>query len=195
MSGHEPHIAQVETRAFRALPERDEDLGEIRWDRFEPLPWILCTKGGLSNACPTCAFPGPLTGAWGKTQHPATMRSHRRITQRSRITEGQRPESVLVREQVRERWLITHQAVRCPACEETRVMIFGSSVKVPDRCEPDGNAGPSWPRHDWSGVAECRRCGYPRDPRPGSMYECLDMYQPPVTERVPPKNPDADTLF
>ncbi|MER6605992.1 hypothetical protein ABT282_08750 [Streptomyces sp. NPDC000927] len=192
----EEYIVRIpKPRIFRALPERDEDLGEIRWDRFEPLMQTLCTKGGLSNACPTCAFPGPLNGAEGRTRREATVRTHRKITQKSKIAEGQRVKSVLVHERVDERWLISHYAIRCPACEETKVLIFGSCVKVPVRCEPSGDAGPSWPGHDWGKYSDCKRCGYPKDPRPGKMYECLDMYQPPVTERVPSKNPDADTLF
>jgi hypothetical protein len=190
-------MTKPESRIFRALPETDEDLGEIRWDRPEPLPWILCTKGGLTNACRTCAFQGPLNGMWGRTLHAAEVRTYRKITQKSKVAEGQRLKSVPVRQEIPERWLISHHAVRCPACEETHVFIMGSYLMAPEKCEPDDGA--VWPKHDWktrtAAPDACIRCGYPRRPDPGTLYEITGWYQPPRTERVPPKDPDTDTLF
>ncbi|MGY1548310.1 hypothetical protein [Streptomyces sp. MN6] len=117
-----------EKRALPGLPKRDRRLGEIRWSRWEPVLQILC-RGSRSRSvnladgsCTTCAFPGPLVQSTGSTWYaPPPVR---RITRRSNVAAGVRPESELAQREPY--WCRSHFAVRCPACDETFVYLLES---------------------------------------------------------------------
>jgi hypothetical protein len=103
--------ALAERRILPALPGKDPELGEIRWERWEPaLPMTH-----FDPSCPTCAFPGPLSTAFGKTWYTPPP-SRARV---ERSTRGSRSKWVTV--QHRSYWCKTHWAVRCPRCDEMTV--------------------------------------------------------------------------
>src|SRR5690606_4628832 len=115
-------------RALPGLPRRDRRLGEIRWSRWERVPLILCSGSRSRSSvdlrdgsCSTCAFPGPLVESTGSTWF--TPPAVRRITRRSAVAAGARPESEPVPREPY--WCRSHFAVRCPACDETFVYLLG----------------------------------------------------------------------
>lgn len=107
-------------RAIPALPGNDPVHGEIRWDRWEPGTASLCPS--LPSGCDTCGDAGPGSTALGKTRQ--TVRG-RRITVRSAVLEGRRPQSEPVPPEAA--WLITHYTTRCTGCDEMFVYRLGSA--------------------------------------------------------------------
>ncbi|WP_217231378.1 hypothetical protein [Streptomyces anulatus] len=105
----DPTVA--ERRILPALPDTDLKMGPIRWERWEP----AVTMTHIDPACSTCAFPGPLSTAFGKTYYvppPTRVRA-------ARSTREQPSKWATV--QRRAYWCITHWAVRCPGCDEMHV--------------------------------------------------------------------------
>ncbi|MFJ2218232.1 hypothetical protein ACIQVO_38555 [Streptomyces sp. NPDC101062] len=101
----------AERRILPALPDSDPEMGEIRWERWEPA--LIMTH--IDPSCVTCAFPGPLSTAFGKTFYtppPTLARVERSVRGRP---------SKWATVQHRSYWCITHWAVRCPRCDEMRV--------------------------------------------------------------------------
>ncbi|WP_327359571.1 hypothetical protein [Streptomyces sp. NBC_01304] len=98
-------------RIVPALPTSDPELGEIRWERWEPA--LLLTHH--DPGCSTCAFPGPLATAFGMTWYTPEPT----WTRKARSGPGAR--SQWVRAQPNSYWCNTHWAVRCPQCDEMRV--------------------------------------------------------------------------
>ncbi|MFE2934950.1 hypothetical protein [Streptomyces sp. NPDC059278] len=110
-------------RLIPALPERDPELGEIRWDKWEH---ALCLTH-IPVDCETCDYPGPLRNAQGKTLYQDPPR--RPQLKRSRVAEGQRPVygAPVTPEP---RWLYTHWASRCPHCDEMSVWRVRGWVRI-----------------------------------------------------------------
>jgi hypothetical protein len=112
--------ALAERRILPALPGTDPELGEIRWERWEPaLPMTH-----FDPRCRTCAFPGPLSTAFGTTCYtppPSRVRVER-------STRGSRSKWVTV--QNRSYWCKTHWAVRCPRCDEMTVYRRDGWVEI-----------------------------------------------------------------
>ncbi|MFI1312462.1 hypothetical protein ACH4TS_20310 [Streptomyces albidoflavus] len=107
-------------RVLPALPDHDQEVGEIRWGRWEP----AITASHIDPACPTCAFPGPLSTVFGTTWYtpePTMVRVRR-------SQPGQRSEWVRV--QGKPYWCKTHYAVRCPQCDEMRVYRRDDGVEI-----------------------------------------------------------------
>ncbi|MFE7968147.1 hypothetical protein ACFU0X_34810 [Streptomyces cellulosae] len=124
----DPVADPPEKRLLPSLPNRDPRLGEIRWSRWEPVVQILCrgTRSRSSvdlrdGSCSTCSHPGPLVQSVGSTWY--TPPPLRRITRRSNVAAGVRPESEPARAEPY--WCHSHFAVRCPACDETFVYLLG----------------------------------------------------------------------
>ncbi|MGV9814780.1 hypothetical protein ACWDTQ_23110 [Streptomyces cellulosae] len=120
----DPVADPPEKRLLPSLPKRDPRLGEIRWTRWEPVIQFLCrgTRSRSSvdltdGSCSTCSFRGPLVSSSGQTRY--TPPPARRITRRSNVAAGVRPESEPARAEPY--WCHSHFAVRCPACDETFV--------------------------------------------------------------------------
>ncbi len=105
---------QPEPRVIPALPSRDPELGEIRWEREV----AALTVSHVPSHCQSCAYPGPLRTAQGLTLYQE--RPYRELVRRSRIAEGKRAVAgkVVTPEP---RWVFSHWARRCPACDEMTV--------------------------------------------------------------------------
>jgi hypothetical protein len=97
-------------RLIPALPERDPELGEIRWGRWEKSLVLTHVPGD----CEVCPYPGPLRNARGMTLYQDPPR--RKLMRPSKVTLGQRPVwgPTVTPEP---RWVYTHWASRCPHCD------------------------------------------------------------------------------
>ncbi|MER0477359.1 hypothetical protein ABR737_03095 [Streptomyces sp. Edi2] len=107
-------------RVLPALPDHDQDASEIRWDRWEP----AIAASHIDPRCPTCAFAGPLSTAFGKTWYtpePTTVRV-------KRSSPGQ--PSQWAQAQHDPYWCKTHYAVRCPQCDEMTVYRRSGWVEI-----------------------------------------------------------------
>lgn len=105
-------------RIIPALPDADPELGEIRWDHWEE---ALCLTH-IDGSCRTCAFPGPLCVAKGKTWYtpePTYVRVRRSSWER-------KERSKWVKARHRPYWCYTHWASRCPTCDEMFVYRMAS---------------------------------------------------------------------
>lgn len=91
---------------------------QIEWERWEQAP----VTSHLDQSCDKCLYAGPLLHRFGKTRQPG--KRVRRLVQRSKITEGQRPKAVTEYEPPRK--LLTHYAVRCQSCGEETVYLVES---------------------------------------------------------------------
>ncbi|MBZ3908549.1 MULTISPECIES: hypothetical protein [Streptomyces] len=120
-------------RILPALPDTDPEAGEIRWDRWEPA--LLVTH--IDPTCRTCAFPGPLSTAFGKTWYTPEPTQVR--IQRSRPGEP----SKWARVQGKPYWCKTHYAVRCPQCDEMTVYRRQGWVEIHYRPPTTERAVPS----------------------------------------------------
>lgn len=187
--------AQVEIgerRVLPALPDQDVDLGEIRWDRWQRA--LVLTH--IDPSCETCGYAGPLACAKGMTLHQDPPR--RKLLQRSKITEGRRAVAgPLVTP--KPRWVYTHWASRCQACDE--MVVWCMSGKRP-RCGECAALSPDRLKGQRGQCPSCLREAEHVVPggvgKPGTWVEVA--YNPPRTERVVPaarggKAQQADTLF
>ncbi len=95
---------------------------QITWERWEPSPVMT----HLDQSCDKCLYAGPLLHRFGLTHQPA--KRVRRIVQRSRIAEGQRPKAVT--EYQAARMLRTHWASRCQSCGEEIVYLMATWDEV-----------------------------------------------------------------
>ena len=99
-------------------------MADIEWERWEPSPVMT----HLDQSCTKCLYQGPLLARFGKTLRPAQR--VRRLVQRSKIAEGQRPKSVTEYEPAR--MIRTHWASRCQSCGEETVYLMESWDEVPE---------------------------------------------------------------
>lgn len=114
---------EPDRRMLPALPGSDEPLGEIRWDSWESAP----EPSHLASSCPTCAFPGPLSMAFGRTEYTPETDVH---VQRSAPDQA----SQWVRARGESYWCRTHWAVRCPQCDEMRIYWMATWEQI--LCRP-----------------------------------------------------------
>lgn len=110
-------------RLIPPLPERDPELGEIRWEGWEK----ALALSHIDPSCDTCDHPGPMRTAMGLTLYQEPPR--RTLLRRSKITEGRRPvwSEPFVPEP---RWVFTHWALRCPRCDEMNVWRTRGWVRI-----------------------------------------------------------------
>lgn len=177
-------------RILPALPERDQDLGEIRWDRWEralPLTHI-------DPSCETCGYAGPLACAKGMTLHQDPPR--RKLLQKSKIAEGKRPVWGPLYTPP-PRWVYTHWASRCQACDE---MVVWCTSGQRTRCQECAAVVPDKLRGT---KAQCPSCLRNADHEvPGGIHRlstwCEVLYHPARTEQVPTaprRAPQEESLF
>lgn len=121
--------SEVPRRILPALPGSDPLMGEIVWDRWEKALSLTHIPGD----CDTCGFPGPLRTAKGKTLSPA-KRVRVRVARSTETEDGKSKWQDRMREA---RWVYTHWARLCPACDE--MMAWR-------RIGPDG-------QKDWTEIA------------------------------------------
>jgi hypothetical protein len=177
-----------ERRVLPALPGSDADLGEIRWERWERA--LVVTH--IDPGCGTCGYGGPLACAQGMTLHQDPPR--RRLLQRSRVSEGKRPVWGPVVTSA-PRWVRTHWASRCQACDEMTVWCVSG---VRPRCEECGRVSPDGLKGRLAQCPGClREC---RHLVPGRGWTwCEIAYHPPRVEATPVPSggaaPQVETLF
>jgi hypothetical protein len=180
-----------ERRVLPALPDTDADVGEIRWDRWER--HLVVTH--IDPSCDTCGYAGPLAMAKGMTLYQDPPR--RKLLQRSAIAKGQRAVGgPLVTPPPR--WVYTHFATRCQACDEMLVWIISGQRP---RCTECAAVSPK----ELAGrKAQCPACLAEADhvvPGGSSRFSTwIEVaYNPPRTEKVPvaapDKAPQEETLF
>lgn len=175
-----------ERRVLPALPVADEDLGEIRWQRWERA--LLLSH--FDPSCETCGYAGPLACATGMTLHQDKPR--RTLLKPSKIAEGQRPVwgAAVTPEP---RWIYTHWATRCQACDEMTVWCMSGQRTRCQECAALSPAALEGTR------AQCPACLRPaRHVTPGGTTALTDTwceiaYHPPRSEQVPVRGRSAAT--
>lgn len=189
--------AQVEIgerRVLPALPDADADLGEIRWNRWERA--LLLTH--IDPSCETCGYAGPLAHVLGMTLHQD--RPRRTLLERSKIAEGRRPVWGPALTPA-PRWVYTHSASRCQACDEMTVWCMSGQRP---RCQQCAAVSPPELKGRTAQCPACLRSA--RHMTPGGTVGHVDTwceiaYHPPRTERVPPRTqgrkvaPQQEGLF
>lgn len=101
---------------------------QIEWERWEPTPVMT----HLDQSCDKCLHAGPLLHRFGRTRR-VTGRT-RRLVQRSKVREGQRPKAIT--EYQAARMVRTHYASRCQACGEEVVYLMEPWSEVEDLYRP-----------------------------------------------------------
>lgn len=177
-------------RVLPALPTEDADLGEIRWGRWERS--LLLTH--IDPSCESCGYAGPLADARGMTLHQDPPR--RRLLERSKIAEGKRPvwgPAITPAP----RWIYTHWASRCQACDE---MVVWCMTGQRTRCQECAGVVDAKLKGTRGQCPLCLRAA--RFVVPGGTIGHTDTwvelaYNPPRVEQVPPSTvpPQADSLF
>lgn len=166
-------------RVLPALPARDQDLGEIRWSRWER--HLRLTH--IDPSCGSCGYEGPLAHALGMTLHQDPPR--RKLLKPSKIAEGQRPvwgPAVTPPP----RWIYTHTATRCQACDEMAVWCMSGQRT---RCQECAAVSPPGLEGRTARCPACRRSA--RHVTPGGSVGQVDTwceigYNPPRTEQDAP---------
>lgn len=183
-----------ERRVLPALPGQDADLGEIRWGRWER----HIRASHIDSSCGTCGYEGPLAHALGMTLHQD--RPRRKLLKPSRIAQGQRPQwGPAITPPPR--WVYTHTATRCQACDEMFVWCMSGQRT---RCQ---ECAAVTPKALEGTRAQCPVCLRPaRHVVPGGTIGQVDTwcevaYNPPRSEQVPVRGrsaaraPQAESLF
>lgn len=165
-------------RVLPALPGVDEDLGEIRWNRWERA--LVLTH--FDPSCETCGYPGPLAHVLGMTLHQDPPR--RKLLKPSKIATGQRPVWGAAVTPA-PRWVYSHSAMRCQQCDEMAVWCM--SGRRP-RCQECAAVSPAALEGKRAQCPSCLREA--RHMIPGGTVGKIDTwceiaYNPPRTERVP----------
>jgi len=178
-------------RVLPALPGRDQDQGEIRWQRWER--HLLLTH--IDPSCESCGYAGPLANALGMTLHQDPPR--RKLLKPSKIAQGQRPVwgPAITPEP---RWIYTHSATRCQACDEMVVWCMSGQRT---RCQECAAVVPDTLKGTRAQCPVCLRSA--RHVVPGGTIGHTDTwvevaYNPPRAEQVPPgvkAPPQEETLF
>lgn len=187
---HEWHrVERGPRRVLPALPETDADLGEIRWERWERALQL----SHIDPSCHTCGYEGPLATARGMTLHQD--RPRRTLLRRSAIAQGRRPMWGPVFTP-QPRWVYTHWASRCQACDEMTVWIMSGQRPRCDECAAVSPVRLTGQR------AQCPTClreaGHEVPGGVGRAGTWIEIaYHPPTTEQVPPggQAPQQDALF
>lgn len=176
-------------RLLPALPEWDEELGKIRWGRWER--HLVVTH--IDPSCGTCGYGGPLATVRGMTLYQDPPR--RKLVQRSAIARGQRAVGgpVVV---TPPRWVYTHTASRCQACDEMLVWLASGQGPRCSKCAAPSPAALLGKRRQCPACLVEAEHLVPRWGRVGTWVEVA--YNPPRVEEVPPgPAPGAgqETLF
>lgn len=181
-------------RVLPALPDTDADQGEIRWNRWERA--LVLTH--IDPSCESCGYAGPLAHTLGMTLHQDPPR--RKLLKRSNIAKGQRPVWGPPSTPA-PRWVFTHSATRCQACDE--MIVWCMSGKRP-RCQECAAVSPDGLKGKRARCPACRRTA--RHMTPGGTIGhtdtwCEIAYTPPRTQEEPPPvrprrpPPQVETLF
>lgn len=104
---------EIPRRVIPALPDEDPLMGRVAWDRWKKAPILTHIPGD----CDTCGFEGPLRIAAGRT-YAKPRPVHARVARSTQTQDGRSRWQMRIS---KPRWLYTHWAVRCPACDEMSV--------------------------------------------------------------------------